>query len=245
MRHTHSIDKLSKMLVYILGRQPDEFGLCNDENGYVKIKDLIKALAEEPGWRHVRLNQIREVFYTSRSPGVEMADNRIRAVDRSHLPLLQIPDTFPKLLYYPIRQRAHPVVLEKGIPLLSGGNRIVMAKTTAMAERLGRRIGPSPVILTVHTHNARANGATLWRFGNALFLSDCLPLGSFSGPPLPKQKPASKKVAPPQPQPAPKTPGSYLLDLPIAPTDKSRSTKRSRKNEWKRERKRKSRNRGI
>ena len=73
MKRSHALGKLSKFLTYILGRQPDEFGLVPDENGYVKTKDLMKVLAEEPGWRHVRLNQIREMIHTSRSPEVEHA----------------------------------------------------------------------------------------------------------------------------------------------------------------------------
>ena len=72
MKHRQAVDKLSKLIVYMLGRQPDEFGLLPDENGYVKIKDLMKALGEEPGWRHVRLNHIREVTYSAGSPAVEI-----------------------------------------------------------------------------------------------------------------------------------------------------------------------------
>lgn len=243
MKRSHSINKLSKLLVYMLGRQPDEFGLFTDEKGYVKTKDLMKALAEEPGWRHVRLNEIREVIYTSRSPAVEMENNLIRAVDRSRLPLPETPDTLPKLLYYPIRRRAHPVVLEIGLPS-TVDNRIILADAMAMAQRIGRRIDPSPVILTVNADNARKKGATLWRFGKALFLSDCLPLGSFSCPPLPKNRPETKKVDTPKPQVAPKTPGSYQLDLTLPSTTKNRSHKVTgqRKNEWKRARKQKSRN---
>lgn len=247
MKHSHSIDKLVKLLVYILGRQPDEFGLLPDENGFVKIKDLMKALAEESGWRYVRLNQIREVIHTTRSPAVEMESNRIRAVDRSRLFLPKIPDAFPKLLYYPVRQRAYPVVLEKGLSSAASGNRIILADNISMAQRLGRRIDPSPVILTVHSENARKKGATVWRFGKQLFLSDCLPLGSFSGPPLPKNRPELKKVGIPEPQGTPQTPGSYLLDLTMAPTAKRRFDKgsRQRKNQWKRGRKQKSRNKGF
>lgn len=244
MKHSHSIDKLSKLLVYILGRQPDEFGLFTDEKGYVKIKDLMKALAEEPGWRHVRLNQIREVIYTSRSPAVEMESNLIRAVDRSCLPLPEMPDTLPKLLYYAVRRRAYPVVFEKGLPSSAAGNRIILTDDIALALRLGRRIDPAPIILTVNANTARNKGATLWRYGKQLFLFDCLPLGSFSGPPLPNNRREPKKTEDSQSKGAPKTPGSYLLDLTTAPTAKSRSPKgpRQRKNEWKQNRKQKSRN---
>jgi putative RNA 2'-phosphotransferase len=246
MKHRRSIDKLSKFLAYILGRQPDEFGLIPDENGFVKIKDLIKSLSEEPGWRHVRLNHIREAIYATGSPTVEMENNLIRAKDKTHLFFPEIPDSFPKLLYYAVRQRAYPVLLEKGLPPADSGNRIVLASDIAMARRLGRRIDPSPAILTVNSAHARNWGATLWRFGKHLFLSDSLPLGSFSGPPLPKTRPEPKQVDMPKSKSAPKTPGSYYLDLTIdsAASNKANKRSRQRKNKWKRDRTRISRNKG-
>ena len=240
MKHRQSVDKLSKFFVYILGRQPDEFGLLPDTNGYVKIKDLMKALGEEPGWRHVRLNQIREAIYSTDSPTVEMENNLIRAKDRSRLFFPEIPDTFPKLLYLAVRQRAYPVLLQKGLPAAASGNRIILASNIAMAQRLGRRIDPSPVILTVNSENARNKGATVWRFGKLMFILDCLPLGSFNGPPLPKNRPEPKQVDKTQSQDTQKTPGSFYLDLTMDSNTNARAKNRlqQRKNEWKRDRKR-------
>lgn len=243
MNHSHRVDNLAKFLVYLLGRQPDEFGLVPDANGYVKTKDLLKALGEEPGWRHVRMNHLREVIYSNRSPQIEMANNLIRAVDRSRLFSPEIPADLPKLLYYPIRQRAYPVLLEKGLPPDAAGNRIILARDPTFARRLGRRIDPAPVILIVNSAKAVSKGATLWRFGQKLFLTDRLPLDSFSGPPPPKQHPEPQKVERTDAQTVPKAPGSYLLDFSDPPTPRNRSKRpsRHRKNEWKRERKRKNR----
>lgn len=244
MKHSHAVDNLAKFLAYMLGRHPDEFGLLPDRQGYVKIKDLVKALGEEPGWRHVRANHIREVIYTCRSAPVEMEGSLIRAVDRNRLISPQLVDAPPKLLYYPIRRRAYPALAEKGLPLTASARRIIFADDVALAQRIGRRIDPTPVVLTVNSHNAMKSGATLWRFGECLYLSDCLPTGSFSGPPLPKNPPQSKKAQDPAAQTGPKTPGSYLLDpsLTTVKADRAQKGARRRKNEWKRERKRKQRN---
>ena len=245
MKHRHIVEKLSKMLVYILGRQPDEFALIPDAQGYVKIKDLMKALGEEPGWRHVRSGHIREVIYTSGSPAVEIEDNRIRAVDRSRLLRPEVAAVFPKVLYHPVRQRAYPIVMEKGLQSDASGRRIMLTGEMALAQRIGRRIDPAPVILTIHWESARKNGATLWRFGKQLFLSDRLPAGSLSGPPLPKNRPEPKKAETPKPTGLPKTPGGFTLDLTVDPLTRNRPPKgsRQRKNEWKRDRKRRNRSR--
>lgn len=250
MKHSQQVDKLGKFLGYVLGRHPDEFGLVPDAKGYLKTKDLLKALAEEPGWRHVRMNHIREVSYRPGTSAIELTGNLIRAMDRSNLFPPEISDNHPKLLYYPIRRRAYPVVLEQGILPDHDGNRITLAIDQVFARRLGRRIDQDPIILVVHSAAALSRGATLWRYGEQLFLSDRLPVGSFSGPPLsrlqaePKQKPEPHKKETPS---APPTPGSYLLEVSDQPPPGSRSKKpsRQRKNEWKRERKRKSRRGGF
>jgi putative RNA 2'-phosphotransferase len=247
MKHSHAVDKLAKMIVYVIGRQPDAFGLLPDVHGYVKTRDLIKVMGEEPGWRHVRLSHVREVLFTSRSPVIEIKDNLIRAVDRSHLHKPVIPERLPTLLYYPLRQRAYPAVLEKGIRPGISGTRVILTGDMALARRLGRRVDSDPVILTVNSNRAIEKGAAIWRFRNHLFLFDCLPVGCFSGPPLPKKPPEPKKAGEPGPPAIPKTPGSFFLDPTIDPTTRHRSQKgsRQRKNEWKRARKQKSRNKAF
>ncbi len=247
VRHSQSVAKFSKLLAYVLGRRPDEFGLLPDGQGYVKIKELIKALGETSGWRHVRVNHIHEAVHAVATPTVQLSDNRIRAVDRSRLITARTIETPPKLVYYPIRQRAYPVVHQKGVKLHNPSDRIVMADSLDLATRLGRRIDPAPVILTVNATMARKGGATLWRFGEQLFLADGLPAGCFSGPPLPKDRPEYHKAKKPAAPVAPKTPGSYQVDLTEAtpgPRQPQHQSRR-RKNEWKRERKRKNRTDGY
>ena len=243
MQHRLIMAKLSKFLAYVLGRQPGEFGLLPDDQGYVKVKELIKALNEEAGWRHVRVAHLHEAVHAVARPTVQLEGSRIRAVDRSRLIAAHPAQTLPKQAYYPIRRRAYPAVHQKGVSLHDPGDRIVMADNLDMATRLGRRIDPSPVILTVNTAMACKSGVTWWRFGERLFLTDGLPVGCFSGPPLPSERPHSHK-AKMQPAPvAPKTPGSYLIDMSDATAGSQPPPTRSRhrKNEWKRDRKRKNR----
>jgi len=243
MKHIQKVKKLAKFLDYLLGRHPDEFGLCPDEDGYIKTKDLMKALGEEDGWGYVRQSHLREVTAALERPPVELAGKRIRAVDRSNLIVPSFPDSVPKLLFHPVRQRAYPVVFEKGVMQTDSRPKIVLARERSMAERLGRRLDASPVILTVNTDKLTRLRATLNAFGSALFLVDRLPVGSFSGPPLPKKPPETKAAEKSTPPAAPKTPGSYLVDLSSEPGSKKKLVKkdRKRKNEWKRERKRRNR----
>jgi len=243
MRHQQQVKKLAKFLAYLLGRRPDEFCLCPDENGYVKIKELIKAIGEEEDWRHVRQSHLREVMAALPASPIEMEGRRIRAVDRGQLVLPSAPATLPKLLYHPVRQRAYPVVLENGVRTAGPGKPILLTREKPMAERLGRRMDPAPVILTVNTDQLTRLKITLQAFGRTLFLVPTLPAGSFSGPPLPKKVIESKLAGKTPPEPIPKTPGSYFMDLTKDPGSKKgyREKNHKRKNEWKRERKRRHR----
>ena len=61
-------EQLNKFLSYVLARCPDEFGLIPDQDGWVRIKELLRALSEEPGWSYVRRGHINEAVLTVAAP---------------------------------------------------------------------------------------------------------------------------------------------------------------------------------
>jgi len=180
-----------------------------DPEGFVRIKDLLKALQEEPGWKHVRRAGIDELVISLPNAPVEIAENRIRAVDRRHLPTPEAVRDLPRLLYICVRRRAHPVVVSKGMRSAEGGW-LVLSDDRVLALRLGKRIDASPVLLTVHTGSRAARSVIFFSSGEHLFLARSLPPDCLSGPPLPKEKKTEPK-GPAKPL-APKEPGSFYLD---------------------------------
>lgn len=100
-----SSKRLAKLLTYILGRQPDEFGLVLDNNGFVRIKELLKAVCEEDGWRHVRKRHLEEILISMSDPPIDIHKGRIRAIDRSRLPC---PKTDDKHMALRIDRRTDP-----------------------------------------------------------------------------------------------------------------------------------------
>ena len=46
-------ESLARLLVYILCRRPDEFGLVLDATGRLPVRELLWALAQEEGWGYV------------------------------------------------------------------------------------------------------------------------------------------------------------------------------------------------
>jgi len=230
-----SSKRLAKLLTYMLGRQPDEFGLVPDENGFVRVKELFKAICEEDGWKHVRRRHLDEILIKLPNPPVNIEEGLIRAVDRSRLPHPEVVTDPPKLLYHWVRRRAYPHVRERGIRP-SEKKPVCLTADQQMAQRLGRRIDPEPVLLTVHSTRARHHGITFRKYGNLLYLSGPLPADCLTGPSLPKPK--AKEDRPAQ-EPSP-PPGSFFLE----PDPQKRSEKRLRKKKeiaWKKERRKRSR----
>jgi putative RNA 2'-phosphotransferase len=212
MSKQHSPKQLAKLIEYILRRRPDEFGLVPDEEGFISLKELLKALNEEEGFRYVRRSHLDEIMLTVPEHSLEVADNRIRSKFRDQLPRPVYARNLPKLLYVCVRRKAHPHVAEKGVQP-ADLSRVVLSSDIAMAERLGRRIDRSAVLLTVQVQPCTDRGAVFFQAGETLFLADFIPAGCFTGPPLPKEKPAAAKPAESTPAQQQPPAGSYLIDL--------------------------------
>ena len=228
------------MLAFVLGRCPADFGLIPDQNGYVKIKDLLKALGEEDGWRHIRRSSLDEVVFSLPSPVIELSEALVRATDRDQLPLPVVADNLPKRLYSCVRSRAYPVVFERGLSPTAYPY-VIMSSDSEMATRLGRRVDPSPVLLEISVQKLEADGQVIFHAGGSLYYTIFVPTQCFQGPPLPPPaedpKPKEKEKRPVMA----KAPGSFFPDLGKAKSDHSARGKKGRKNDWKRDRKRKNR----
>lgn len=246
MGQPKSIKQLSQFIGYVLGRRPDEFGLVTDPEGYVKLKEFFKVLHEEEGWKYVRRSHIDEMLISSANPSVEIKEDTIRAACRDHLPKHVPVSDLPKILFTCVRKRAYPFVLEQGL-VPTAYPHVILTPNQDMAKRLGKRIDPDPVILTVHTHQAVNKKVVFFKVGEAIYRTESLPAGCLTGPLLPKQKPETKKREPAEQLEPRSLPGSFFIDLTTekdnrAPESRDRRNEeknirtRSKKNKRKRER---------
>jgi len=204
--------QLAKFFNYVLGRRPDEFGLVTDKEGFVKIKDLLKATNEEEGLKNVRRPQINEIMITLPDHGLEVADDLIRAINREHLPKQSFALDPPKLLYTCVRKKAYPYVSKKGIRP-AGFSKVILSSDCDLAERMGRRSDHAAVLLTVQVSLSEDKGVVFFQAGESLFLAEYIPPDCFSGPPLPKELPEPRKANKLQRDPAKMPAGSFPLDL--------------------------------
>jgi putative RNA 2'-phosphotransferase len=231
-----SREKLNAFLGYVLGRNPYEFGLVPDENGYVKIRDLLKAVREETGFGHVTEGSLTELQLTVKKPMAEIQADLIRATDRDKLMAPACDTATPKLLYIGIRTRAHGHALHKGLQPYDSQDYVILSSDRDMAERMGKRKDAQPVILTVNTDQAEDLGVVFFSAGENIYLARQIPTGCFSGPPLPssrdevasktrKGKAAEKRTAP--------SPGSFFPDFSESQSRANRPSGKQAKLSWK------------
>jgi putative RNA 2'-phosphotransferase len=204
--------QLAKLIDYILSRRPDEFGLVTDANGYIRIKELLKAVNEEDGLGYVRLAHLNEIMLTVPNHAFEISDNLIRSQFRDGLPRHSYAMNPPKLLYTCVRRKAYPHVHAKGLRP-SGYSRVILSSSRDMAERMGRRIDHSAVLLTIQVHQSMDQGVVFFQAGEHLFLAEFVPAQCFRGPPLPKEKPVTPKPEDQNARQPHRPAGSYFIDL--------------------------------
>ncbi|NNL78746.1 MAG: hypothetical protein HKO68_20630 [Desulfobacterales bacterium] len=238
MTQQRSPIRLAKFIDYILSRRPDEFGLVTNNEGFVKIKELLKAVNEEEGLKYVRRSHINEILITLPEPSFELADNLIRAKHRDQLPKHAPAVAPPKLLYTCVRKKAHPFVMDKGIWPTSY-SQVILSSNRDLATRIGKRADQSAVLLTVQVIKANDKGVVFIQAGESIFLSDFIPSDCFTGPPLPKEKPVTKKEAKQETPQMHAPAGSFFIDLAenVNPkTSETKSKRRVKKNKPRRER---------
>ncbi|MFA5111032.1 MAG: RNA 2'-phosphotransferase [Desulfobaccales bacterium] len=208
-RLPRQLEGLARMLTYILGHRPDEFGLVLSPEGFVPIKHLLQVLTAEPGWGFVRRHHLDQVVGLMSPPAFEIVEDRIRALEPAHL-RREAGESPPTLLYAAIPPKAHSRVWEEGLKPLPEGE-LVLAATPELALKLGRRRAPDPILVTVQAQAAARRRIAFTGYGEGLYLAPALARDLLQLPPPPQapEKPKAEK-----PRPAAPTPGSFFPDLP-------------------------------
>ncbi len=251
-KRSHEIrtESLARFLIYVLGHRPDEFGLVPNREGFVPFKELLQAVHEEEGWRYVRKSHIQEILIGKDRELFETRDDRIRVLERRwEKDFGRRAFSLPTMLFVPVRKRAHPVAMEKGLkaPPFSF---LVLSPHKEMALRIGLRRDPDAVILEIPAQQAEKRGIGFQSFGD-LFLTDHIPPECIAGPPVPKEvlekrksgAEVEKKTTPKKR--VPET-GTFLLD-PLRDPDPYRRAKGARgkkRKGWKEEARKARRERG-
>jgi len=230
IRLPRQLEGLARMLTYILGHRPDEFGLVLSEEGFAPIKPLLQVLSGEPGWGFVRRHHLEQVVGLLSPPAFEVAGEEIRALEPARL-RREPGEPPPTLLYAAITPKAHPRVWEEGLKP-PAERELVLSTTRDAALKLERRRSPDPILVTVQAQAAARRGLQFTGYGEGLYLAPALPRDLLQLPPPPQvpEKPKAEK-----PRPGVPTPGSFFPDLPgmLQPPAKHRGKGKRDEPNWK------------
>ncbi|MFP4039948.1 MAG: RNA 2'-phosphotransferase [Desulfosudaceae bacterium] len=241
MTTTKANKKLAKLIAYMLGHSPGEFGLVTDSEGFVKTSELLKAINEEEGWGHVRPALLNELRLTLPQVPFEIREELIRANDRQRLPAQTPEKKPPPLLYTCIRRKALAHVNREGISP-THHEKIILAPDKKLAERIGRRRDAEPALLTVSTETALNRDIIFFKADPPLLVTDFIPPDCFTAPSLPKEKAAAakpvKKSAPDKDKQPGDQAGSFAMKPEAATVAGGKNKKKNEKGpSWKKERK--------
>ncbi len=206
------LKQLEKVISYILGRNPAEFGLVPDPDGFVKIKEFLKVVQEEKGLKHIRRSSIDEILITVPNPMIEIQGNQIRSKAFQSSSVYSKTRDLPKILFTCVRRKAYAFVIDKGISPM-GFSHVILSSNSEMADKIGRRRDPEPVMLAVQTQKCLDKGVAFYSAGETLYLAESIPSGCFTGPPLTKQKALPAKIDVLEEPPRDRMPGSFMLKL--------------------------------
>jgi putative RNA 2'-phosphotransferase len=241
MSHRHKVTALSKLMAYILRHRPDEFGLVPDEAGFVSLKELQQAIAEEAGWTYVRRSHIMEAVLTTDRERFEVENERIRATYGHSLPqkIRYEPIPPPPILYHGTRRKAYTHIRQRGLNPM-GRQYVHLATSPELAVRIGKRRDPQPVLVEIQAQRASEEGIIFYQANPLIYLTEHIPPHYIIGPPVSKVVPEKKQTERrslekrEEPLLERELPGSVLLNMrmePLRKKEKGRTWKdSSRKN---------------
>ncbi len=182
---------LKKILLAVLAKQPDSFGLVLQDGGWIEIKNLARAVKDEVGFRHVTRRVLEQYLLFDGREFFEISGSRVRARLDLQEPGLCEHDIVvpPPILFTAIRPKACQHVLAKGLMAGQEGYTVLCA-SKEIALRRGYWIHNKPVLVTVKSGAAYDSGTVFRSSGKDLFLVNYIDPNwiSMDIPPMLKEK---------------------------------------------------------
>jgi putative RNA 2'-phosphotransferase len=166
--------RASKTLAYVLRHRPQSIGIALDGAGWVRIDDLLAALAEHR--RPIPRDLLDRVVAGTDKRRFEVDGDRIRAAQGHSVPvdLGLDPVTPPDLLYHGTSARFLAAIRAEG---LNRGRRhaVHLSPDPETARAVGaRRAGPT-VILRIDAAGMHRAGHAFHRAANGVWLTAAVP----------------------------------------------------------------------
>jgi putative RNA 2'-phosphotransferase len=166
----HRQSRLSRLVALVLRHRPEEVGLSLDASGFVAIDALASALATQPGWEALTVDDLAALAQAD-GRRYEVRDGRIRA-RYGHTVTIEPgePALPPEWLYHGCAQATASGMRVPGLKP-QDRQHVHLSTTPRAALEVGRRHASDAVVVVVFARRAEAAGVAFWRAGTALYLT--------------------------------------------------------------------------
>ncbi len=165
--------KTSKFLSFVLRHKPEAIGISLDEEGWVSIRELLKACASSG--RPITLDELNAVVEDNDKQRFVIRGSRIRANQGHSIPIklgLE-PREPPNLLFHGTTKRLMPSIREFGLMKMKRQH-VHLSPDEQTAIKVGRRHG-KPVVLLIDSSAMHSSGLPFYLSDNGVWLTDAVP----------------------------------------------------------------------
>jgi putative RNA 2'-phosphotransferase len=176
------VDHLGRVMTGVLRHFPEKYGLAVDAHGWVSLPALVQAInGRHRGYHWLRVHHLVGIAESDAKGRYEVKDDRIRATYGHTVEVeLDLPtDDIPESLFFPVTPDEAAIVLEVGLKP-SDRRKVHLSRTAGDAKAAGMVRTPEPVILSIDTVRARADGIVIMKAGKTVFLTDQVPASYLS-----------------------------------------------------------------
>jgi putative RNA 2'-phosphotransferase len=169
-------NELSKEISYALRHAPWEYELDMDNEGFVNVDQLIKALKKVEKWKNIDIDFLNKMIENSEKKRHEIVNGKIRAFYGHSIPMriLKEEKIPPKYLYHGTARKFLDSIMENGI-LKKSRQYAYLSSNVETATIVGKRRDAHPIILTIDAEKASKDGVKFY-FGNEMvWLADFIP----------------------------------------------------------------------
>lgn len=169
--------RLSRMVAHALRHRPAVYGLTLDQDGWIELETLARALAgHAPEWSDLSGQEIRAMVAAADKQRYEIRGDLIRARYGHSLPdkIEGSPTVPPELLYHGTTPEALPKIRAEGLKPMRR-HYVHLSPDPETAGVVGGRRSETPVIIEVRAGQAHAEGLAFYRGNDQVWLSDAVP----------------------------------------------------------------------
>lgn len=168
--------ELSKEVSYALRHAPWEYELELDENGWVKIEQLLTSLKENNQWSSVTEEDLNNMIAVSEKKRHEILFGKIRALYGHSLPqrIVKEEKEPPKILYHGTARRFLASIKVDGL-LPRGRQYVHLSIDVDTASQVGKRRDNEPTIFEINARQAWDEGIKFYQGNDKVWLADFVP----------------------------------------------------------------------